>query len=169
MPFPLLVNGRQFDVDVAPDTPLLWVLRDALGLTGTKYGCGIGQCGACTVHLNGTAVRSCQVPVTSAVGGRVRTVEALADDRIGAALQQAWVQHQVPQCGYCQSGFLMAATDLLRATPAPTDQQIDLALTNLCRCGTQPRIRAAIRDAAASVAAASVAAASVAAAERGRP
>lgn len=152
MSFPLIVNGRAVEADATPDTPLLWALRDALGLTGTKYGCGIGQCGACTVHLNGAAVRSCQVPLGTATGGHVTTVEGLADDPMGAALQHAWVTRQVPQCGYCQSGFLMAATELLRRTPMPTDEQMDAALTNLCRCGTQPRMREAIRDAARAVA-----------------
>lgn len=148
MPTTLTVNGRRVRVDATPDTPLLWVLRDVLGLTGTKFGCGIAQCGACTVHLNGAPVRSCSVPLSAAGGASVTTIEALKDDARGKALQEAWIAHQVPQCGYCQSGFLMAATDLLRRTPAPTDSDIEAALTNLCRCGTQPRMKAAIRDAA---------------------
>lgn len=152
MPLRLTVNGRPHEVEDAPDTPLLWVLRDTLAYTGTKFGCGIGQCGACTVHLEGQPVRSCSVPVSAAAGRAITTIEGLSADRAGAALQAAWIAHQVPQCGYCQSGFLMAATDLLRRHPDPTDAEIDGALTNICRCGTQPRMRAAIRAAAAAVA-----------------
>ncbi len=148
--YTLHVNGRARTADVDADTPLLWVLRDALELTGTKFGCGIGQCGACTVHLGGTPVRSCELPV-SAVGSRpITTIEALATSPIGRRLQRAWVEHQVAQCGYCQSGQLMAAAALLARSRAPTDAEIDQALTNICRCGTYPRIRAAIRDAARS-------------------
>jgi isoquinoline 1-oxidoreductase alpha subunit len=146
------VNGTPRESTDAPDTPLLWVLRDSLGLTGTKYGCGIAQCGACTVHIDGRAQRSCSVPVSAVQGRQVLTIESLATDARGKALQDAWIAHQVPQCGYCQSGFLMAATDLLTKSPAPTDAEIDRALTNICRCGTQPRMKAAIRDAAAAVA-----------------
>ncbi len=151
MPTTLTVNGRRLRVDVPPDTPLLWVLRDALGLTGTKYGCGIAQCGACTVHLNGAPVRACSMPVSAVGTAAVTTIEALHQDPRGKALQEAWIARQVPQCGYCQSGFLMAATDLLKRTPQPSDADIDAALTNLCRCGTQPRMKAAIRDAAAAL------------------
>lgn len=149
MTFRLIVNGRALEAEASPETPLLWVLRDAWSLTGTKFGCGIGQCGACTVHLDDAPVRSCQVPLSAADGKRVSTIEGLADDRVGAALQAAWVAHQVPQCGYCQPGFLMAATALLRRSPAPQDAEVEAALTNLCRCGTQPRMKAAIREAAA--------------------
>jgi len=148
MPTTLTVNGRRVRVDAAPDTPLLWGLRDALGMTGTKYGCGIAQCGACTVHLDGAPVRSCALPLSAVGNGAVTTIEVLHQDRRGKALQEAWIAHQVPQCGYCQSGFLMAATDLLTRTPVPTDADMDAALTNLCRCGTQPRMKAAIREAA---------------------
>ncbi|MDX2182628.1 MAG: (2Fe-2S)-binding protein [Gemmatimonadaceae bacterium] len=152
MPIAFSVNGTPRESGDAPETPLLWVLRDTLGLTGTKYGCGIAQCGACTVHIDGQAQRSCAVPVSTVQGKDVVTIEALSADPRGKALQEAWVAHQVPQCGYCQSGFLMAATDLLKATPQPTDAQIERALTNICRCGTQPRMKAAIRDAAAAIA-----------------
>jgi isoquinoline 1-oxidoreductase alpha subunit len=143
----LRVNGVERTADVEPKMPLLWVLRDALGLTGPKYGCGIAQCGACTVHLDGVATRSCVLPV-SAVGTRaVTTIEGLASDRLHP-LQRAWIEHQVPQCGYCQSGQLMAAAALLREHPHPTDAQIDESMTNICRCGTYGRIRAAIHAAA---------------------
>jgi aerobic-type carbon monoxide dehydrogenase small subunit (CoxS/CutS family) len=142
--YTLTVNGRRHEVDVAPDTPLLWVLRDSVGLTGTKFGCGIAQCGACTVHIEGAPVRSCSVPV-SAVGGRtVTTIEGLASSPTGQRLQAMWVEEQVPQCGYCQSGQLMAAAALLAQKPRPTDTDIDGAMTNICRCGTYGRIRAAI-------------------------
>ncbi len=146
--YTLHVNGRPQVAEVDADTPLLWVLRDALGLTGTKFGCGIGQCGACTVHLASTPVRSCGVPV-SAVGSRpITTIEGLAASPIGRRLQHAWVERQVAQCGYCQSGQLMAAAGLLARTKSPTDAEIDEAMTNICRCGTYPRLRAAIHDAA---------------------
>ncbi len=146
--YTLHVNGRRQAVDVGEDTPLLWVLRDELGLTGTKFGCGIAQCGACTVHLAGSPVRSCSVPV-SAVGSRpIMTIEALSASPAGRRLQRAWVEHQVAQCGYCQSGQLMAAAALLAGGRSPTDAQIDRAMSNICRCGTYPRIRAAIHDAA---------------------
>ena len=145
----LNVNGRQQQVDVEPDTPLLWVLRDALDLTGTKYGCGIAQCGACTVHLDGQPVRACVTPVTTAVGKKVTTIEGL-DPRADHPLQRAWVAEQVPQCGYCQSGQIMSAAALLARTPDPSDAQIDDAMGgNICRCGTYQRIRKAIHRAAA--------------------
>lgn len=144
------LNGQPVSVDVEDDMPLLWVLRDELGHTGTKFGCGIAACGACTVHLDGAPVRSCVMPVVAVAGHEVRTIEAV-DDAILARLQAAWVKHQVPQCGYCQSGMLMAATALLRGTPRPSDADIDGAMSNLCRCGTYQRVRAAIHDAAASV------------------
>lgn len=142
----LHINGTEQSVDAAPDTPLLWVLRDYLNLTGTKFGCGVAACGACTVHVDGAALRSCIVPASDVVGKQVRTIE-----NGGApltALQQAWIRHQVPQCGYCQSGMLMAASALLAKIPAPTDADIDREITNICRCGTYQRIRAAIKEAA---------------------
>lgn len=144
----LSINGRTYDVDVESDTPLLWVLRDTIGLTGTKYGCGIAQCGACTVHIDGVATRSCQVPVGSIGDKHVATIESLAQDGRLHAVQQAWLDHDVPQCGYCQSGMIMAAVSLLRQKPNPTDAEIDAAMTNICRCGTYQRIRAAIHTAA---------------------
>ena len=146
----LHVNGkdRQID-DVADDTPLLWVLRDELNLVGTKFGCGIAQCGACTVHLDGQPVRSCQIPVSAVSGVKITTVEGLAKGEQLSALQQAWIDHDVAQCGYCQSGQLMSATALLAATPDPTDAQIDSAMAgNICRCGTYGRIKKAIKAAA---------------------
>ena len=144
----LSVNGRDYDIDVEPDTPLLWVLRDELGLTGTKYGCGIAMCGACTVHIDGEPTRSCSLAVSD-VDGAVSTIESQAANGALSAVQQAWVEHQVAQCGYCQSGQIMAATALLKATPEPTDSDIDAAMSgNLCRCGTYPRVRAAIHTAA---------------------
>jgi isoquinoline 1-oxidoreductase subunit alpha len=144
----LTVNGTRHELDVSPDMPLLWVVRDSLGLTGTKFGCGLAQCGACTVHVDGQPVRACITPV-SAVGDRaVTTIEGLSPDR-SHALQQAWVEEQVPQCGYCQSGQLMSAAALLAKTPSPTDADIDTALAgNICRCGTYQRIRRAIHRAA---------------------
>ncbi len=142
----LKVNGKPQAVAADPSTPLLWLLRDHLGLTGTKFGCGIAQCGACTVHLNGQAVRSCQVQAADANGANVTTIEGLARNG-GATLQKLWAEMNVPQCGYCQAGMLMAAADLLRKTPKPSNAQIDAAMTNICRCGTYPRIRAAIRKA----------------------
>jgi len=145
----LIVNGKRQTVTAAPETPLLWVLRDVLGLTGTKFGCGIAQCGACTVHLNGAAVRSCSVPLSAAAGKRVTTIEGLSPNR-SHALQRAWLELDVPQCGYCQSGQLMSAAALLARTPAPSDADIDAAMSgNICRCGTYQRIRAAIHLAAA--------------------
>jgi aerobic-type carbon monoxide dehydrogenase small subunit (CoxS/CutS family) len=145
--YSLLVNGRRRSVNVAANTPLLWVLRDSLGLTGTKFGCGIAQCGACTVHLGDTAVRSCVQPI-SAVGTKpITTIEGLSPTSTHR-VQQAWIAEDVPQCGYCQSGQIMAAAALLKQTPDPTDTQIDAAMTNICRCGTYQRIRAAIHRAA---------------------
>jgi isoquinoline 1-oxidoreductase alpha subunit len=142
----LQVNGRAIEVDADPDTPLLWILREELGLTGTKYGCGIAACGACTVHVDGAAVRSCSFPLSAAAGHRVTTIEGLSRDR-SHAVQQAWIEHQVPQCGYCQPGMIMAAAALLAETPHPTEADIDAAMTNICRCGTYARIREAIRAA----------------------
>jgi aerobic-type carbon monoxide dehydrogenase small subunit (CoxS/CutS family) len=146
----IVVNGEQRTIDVAPDTPLLWVLRDELNLTGTKFGCGVAQCGCCTVHLDGVATRTCVLPVSQAVGKQIHTVESLSSDN-SHRIQQAWIAEQVPQCGYCQSGQIMAATALLNKTPHPTDAQIDQAMTNICRCGTYGRIRVAIHRAAAEV------------------
>ena len=144
----LSVNGKRHDVDVSPGTPLLWVLRDAIGLTGTKFGCGLGQCGACTVHLDGRAVRSCQTPASAATGKKITTIEGLSSDS-SHPLQKAWIAEQVPQCGYCQSGQIMSATALLARTPNPTDEEIDAAMVgNICRCGTYQRIRRAIHRAA---------------------
>ena len=142
------VNGHAQSVDVSPDTPLLWVLRDTLNMTGTKYGCGIAVCGCCTVHVNGEAMRSCVVPVSSVAGKKITTIEGLSPDR-GHPLQQAWVAEQVPQCGYCQSGQIMTAAAFLKKTPKPSPAQVDAAMSNnICRCGTAQRIRAAIIRAA---------------------
>jgi aerobic-type carbon monoxide dehydrogenase small subunit (CoxS/CutS family) len=141
------VNGRSHDVNVEPDTPLLWVIRDQVGLTGTKYGCGVAQCGACTVHLDGEPVRSCSIPASAAEGKRIVTIEGLSRSS-SHPLQKAWADLDVPQCGYCQSGQIMAAAALLRKKPRPTDRDIDEAMTNICRCGTYQRIRAAIHQAA---------------------
>ena len=148
MPTSLTVNGTTHDVDLPDDVPLLWVLRDALNLTGTKYGCGVAACGACTVQIDGEAVRSCQVALAD-VWGEVTTIEGLGTPEALHRLQAAWIEHQVAQCGYCQSGQIMQAASLLAATPNPTDEEIDAAMNgNLCRCGTYPRIRAAIKSAA---------------------
>lgn len=145
----LTINGQQHSVDVEDDMPLLWVLRDELGMKEVKYGCGIAQCGACTVHMDGFAVRSCQVPAASADGADITTINGLGSPDAMHALQEAWVEHQVAQCGYCQSGQIMQAADLLASTPDPTDEDIDAVMSgNLCRCGTYPRIRAAIKTAA---------------------
>jgi isoquinoline 1-oxidoreductase alpha subunit len=147
-----IVNGKTREVGAAPDTPLLWVLRDSLHLTGTKFGCGIAQCGACTVHLDGQPVRSCSTPVSAAAGKKVTTVEGIGATRAGKAVQAAWVRHDVPQCGYCQSGQIMSASALLAKNRTPTDADIDEAMSgNVCRCGTYNQIRAAIKDAAANV------------------
>jgi isoquinoline 1-oxidoreductase subunit alpha len=143
----LTINGHPQQVDVDPDTPLLWVLRDTLGLTGTRYGCGIAQCGACTVHIDGVATRSCSVPVSSAEGAQITTIEGLAPDGGLHPVQKAWIAHDVPQCGYCQSGMIMAVAGLLKEKPQPSDAEIDAAITNICRCGTYARIRAAIHTA----------------------
>ena len=149
--YTILVNGKRRTVTAEPDMPLLWVVRDQLGLTGTKFGCGIAQCGACTVQLDGQAVRSCSVPVSSAVGKRVTTIEGLAPDRTHP-LQRAWIELDVPQCGYCQSGQIMTAAALLAKNPHPSDADIDAAMSgNICRCGTYQRIRAAIHRAAGEV------------------
>ena len=143
----LSVNGAQHQLDVPDDMPLLWVVRDVLGLTGTKFGCGIAQCGACTVHLDGEAVRSCVLPVSAAAGRAVTTIEAVGQSALGAQVQQAWLDHEVVQCGYCQSGQIMSATALLQRQPTPSDAEIDAGMAgNLCRCATYTRIRAAIKD-----------------------
>lgn len=144
----LTVNGKQQQVDVDPSTPLLWVLREQLGLTGTKYGCGIAQCGACTVHVDGVAQRACVMPVSTVAGKRITTIEGLASGKTLHKVQQAWIAHEVPQCGYCQCGMIMAAAALLAQKPKPTDADIDAAVTNICRCGTFQEVRAAIHDAA---------------------
>ena len=144
----LSVNGKTVEVDAEPDMPILWMLRDVLNLTGTKFGCGIAACGACTVQLDGQAVRSCVVPLSAAAGKAITTVESLAKDGVPHPLQAAWIAEQVPQCGYCQSGMLMAAAALLERKPQPTDADIDEAMTNICRCGTYQRVRAAIHRAA---------------------
>jgi isoquinoline 1-oxidoreductase subunit alpha len=143
----IAVNGEKRDVDVPGDTPLLWVVRDELNLTGAKFGCGVAQCGCCTMHLDGVATRTCVLPVSQAVGKQVNTIESLSSDN-SHPVQKAWIAEQVPQCGYCQSGQIMAAAALLKKTPHPTDAQIDQAMTNICRCGTYDRIRAAIHRAA---------------------
>ncbi len=151
MALTLKINGQQHRVDADPATPLLWVLRDHLGLTGTKFGCGIAQCGACTVHIDGAAMRSCQVPVSTVTNAAITTIEGLAPDATHP-LQRLWVEMNVPQCGYCQAGMLMAAAALLREKPRPTDKDIDDAVDNICRCGTYLRVRAAIHKAAAQLA-----------------
>jgi isoquinoline 1-oxidoreductase alpha subunit len=145
----LNVNGKAHQVDVPPDTPLLWALRDALGLTGTKYGCGMALCGACTVHVDGQPARACVTPVSAAAQKKVTTIEAIGADRVGRTVQTAWIELGVPQCGYCQPGQIMSATALLKRTPKPTDADIEAGMSgNLCRCGTYPRIRAAIHHVA---------------------
>ena len=151
MPYSLTVNGQKHEIDADPSTPLLWVLRDHLGMTGTKYGCGIAQCGACTVHIDGTPTRSCQVPLESAAGVNVTTIEGLSSDS-SHPLQQLWVEMNVPQCGYCQSGMIMSVVALLNRHPDPTDAEIDAEVTNACRCSTYHRIRQAIRLAASRAA-----------------
>ena len=140
----LKINGQIHDLDVEPDAPLLWVIRDEIGLTGTKFGCGIAQCGACTVHVNGNAQRSCVTPVSSVVGAEITTIEGLGANGL-TPVQQAWIDHQVPQCGYCQSGMIMAVSALLATNPHASDDDLAAAVTNICRCGTYPRIRNAVR------------------------
>ena len=144
----LTINGTMHEVDADPDTPLLWAIREWAGLTGTKYGCGIAQCGACTVHVDGVAVRSCAFPVRTAEGKQITTIEGLATNGALHAVQQAWIEHDVPQCGYCQSGMIMAVAALLKIKRKPTDADIDEAITNICRCGTYQQVRAAIHTAA---------------------
>jgi isoquinoline 1-oxidoreductase alpha subunit len=144
----LNLNGQTQDIDVDPQMPLLWVLRDVLNMTGTKFGCGIAACGACTVHVNGQATRSCVTPVANVLGAKVTTIESLGTPEKPHPLQAAWIHEQVPQCGYCQSGMLMAAADLLARKPRPSDQDIDQAISNICRCGTYQRVKAAIHRAA---------------------
>jgi len=147
------LNGKDMAINVDPSTPILWVLRDQLNMTGTKFGCGAALCGACTVHLNGQPIRSCVTPISAAAAQSITTIEAIADDPVGKALQQAWIKHDVPQCGYCQSGQIMSATVLLQNRKNPTDADIDAAMSgNICRCGTYQRIRAAIKDTAKTVA-----------------
>ncbi|MGJ4929444.1 (2Fe-2S)-binding protein [Bradyrhizobium sp. HKCCYLS2038] len=144
----LTINGKVYTLDVEPDTPLLWAIRENAGLTGTKYGCGIAQCGACTVHLDGTAVRSCGITVSEAVGKQITTIEGLASGNGLHKVQQAWLENDVPQCGYCQSGMIMAVAALLKDNPKPSDQDINDAITNICRCGTFAQVREAIHAAA---------------------
>ena len=148
----LNINGKACQVDADPSTPVLWALRDDLGMTGTKFGCGIAACGACTVHIDGVATRSCVTPISAAAGKKITTIEGIAADRVGRAVQAAWVKHDVAQCGYCQSGQVMSATGLLKKNRKPSDADIDAAMAgNICRCGTYQRIRAAIHDAAKSL------------------
>jgi isoquinoline 1-oxidoreductase alpha subunit len=144
----LNINGKTLDLDVDPDQPLLWAIREQGGLTGTKYGCGVAQCGACTVHIDGAAVRSCSFPVSAAVGKKITTIEGLAQGNTLHKVQKAWLEHEVPQCGYCQSGMMMAVAALLKEKPKPTDADINAAITNICRCGTFQQVRAAIHAAA---------------------
>jgi isoquinoline 1-oxidoreductase alpha subunit len=150
MTIKLKVNGTEHELDVEPDAPLLWVIRDELGLTGTKFGCGIAQCGACTVHVNGNAQRSCVTPVSSVANAEITTIEGLSAGGL-TPVQQAWIDHQVPQCGYCQSGMIMAVSALLKTNPRPNDDELAAAITNICRCGTYPRIRNAVRALAEKV------------------
>jgi isoquinoline 1-oxidoreductase subunit alpha len=153
MAISLSVNGKTVSVDADPSTPLLWALRDNLSMTGTKFGCGMALCGACTVHMNGQAVRSCVTPISAAAGQKIVTIEAQATDKVGKAVTDAWVKHDVAQCGYCQSGQVMTATALLAKNKTPSDAQIDEAMSgNICRCGTYSRIRAAVKDAAIAIA-----------------
>jgi isoquinoline 1-oxidoreductase subunit alpha len=144
----LSINGKSHVVDVEPNTPLLWVIREQIGLTGTKYGCGVAQCGSCTVHIDGAAVRSCSVPVSAAEGKKITTIEGIAQKGVLSKVQKAWLDNEVPQCGYCQPGMIMAVTALLKDNPKPTDAQIDAGITNICRCGTFQQVRAAIHAAA---------------------
>ncbi|OZI72598.1 (2Fe-2S)-binding protein [Bordetella genomosp. 2] len=150
----LTINGKTQDIDAPDDMPLLWVIRDRLGMTGTKFGCGMAMCGACTVHMDGQPIRSCVTPVAAAAGKQITTIEAVGDDDVGRAVQEAWADIGVPQCGYCQSGQIMSATALIKSNPKPTDADIDAAMSgNICRCGTYPRIRAAIKQVASKGAA----------------
>ena len=144
----MTINGRSMDVDVNPSTPLLWAIREQVGLTGTKYGCGIAQCGSCTVHIDGKAVRSCVLPVSAAEGKQITTIEGLAAGGVLHKVQQAWLDHEVPQCGYCQGGMIMAVAALLKDKPKPTEADIDATITNICRCGTFQQVREAIHAAA---------------------
>lgn len=144
----LTVNGKTYQTDAEPDTPLLWVIREQVGLTGTKYGCGVAQCGACTVHIDGAAVRSCVIPASAAAGKKITTIEGLAAGGVLHKVQQAWLDHDVPQCGYCQAGMIMAVAALLKDKPKPTDAEIDATITNICRCGTFQQVREAIHAAA---------------------
>ena len=142
----LIVNGKTHDVDVDPNTPLLWAIREQVGLTGTKYGCGVAQCGACTVHIDGAPVRSCSFPASAAAGKKITTIEGLAKGKTLTKVQQAWIKHEVPQCGYCQCGMIMAVEALLKQKPKPTDADINAAITNICRCGTFQQVREAIHS-----------------------
>ena len=144
----LTINGKTHNIDVEEDTPLLWAIRENVGLTGTKYGCGVAQCGSCTVHIDGVAMRSCATPVSAAVGKKITTIEGLAENGVLTKVQQAWLANEVPQCGYCQSGMIMAVAQLLKDKPKPTDADINDAITNICRCGTFVQVRAAIHAAA---------------------
>ena len=146
----LTINGKAHDVDVDPNTPLLWAIRENVGLTGTKYGCGVAQCGACTIHVDGVATRSCSFPVSAAVGKQITTIEGLATNGKLHKVQQAWIDHEVPQCGYCQCGMIMAVAALLKDKPKPTDADIDANITNICRCGTFQQVRTAIHAAASA-------------------
>jgi isoquinoline 1-oxidoreductase alpha subunit len=146
----LTINGTAHDIEIDPSTPLLWAIREWVGLTGTKYGCGIAQCGACTVHIDGVATRSCGIAVSDAAGKQITTIEGLAADGNLNKVQQAWIDHDVPQCGYCQSGMIMAVAALIKEKPKPTDADIDAAITNICRCGTYQQVRAAVHAATAS-------------------
>ena len=148
MPFTIKVNGTTHSVDVDGDTPLLWVLRDVLGMTGTKFGCGMALCGACTVHVDGVAMRSCSVPLSAVAGKQITTIEGLAQNGVLHKVQKAWIEHDVPQCGYCQSGMIMAVAELLKNKPKPTDADINADITNICRCGTFQQVREAIHAAA---------------------
>jgi len=144
----LTINGRSLEVNVNPNTPLLWAIREQVGLTGTKYGCGVAQCGACTVHVDGVAIRSCVMPVAAVAGKKITTIEGLATGAVLHKVQKAWLDHEVPQCGYCQAGMIMAVAALLRDKPKPTDADIDAQITNICRCGTFQQVREAIHAAA---------------------
>ncbi len=144
----LTINGKSLEVNVNPSTPLLWAIREQAGLTGTKYGCGVAQCGACTVHVDGVAIRSCVIPVAAVAGRQITTIEGLASGAVLHKVQKAWLDHEVPQCGYCQAGMIMAVAALLKDTPTPTDADIDAKITNICRCGTFQQVREAIHAAA---------------------